>query len=130
MDVQPCTPFSIGGVVGTAIASHVGYLPFLPRKYGKAFDSTNCGTNLVSLGYLLRRGGSYYATDVHGCRTLRVFDGDFLTSGKILMTSSQAPNNLYPVHEANSALAVPLASTVDVASFNLIKDCAYPNSFQ
>ncbi len=59
-----------------------------------------------------------------------MFDGDFLTSGKILMTSSQAPNNLFPVHEANSALAVPLASTVDVASFNLMKDCAYPNSFK
>ncbi len=38
VDVPPCTPFSIGGVVGTAIATHVGYLPFLPRKYGKALS--------------------------------------------------------------------------------------------
>ena len=57
--------FKIYGLTSSATATHCGCLPWLPTEISKCFYVPGVNNNLISLGYILHKGGSYYA---HGSR--------------------------------------------------------------
>lgn len=85
--------FSIGGLNSGIVATHSGYLSFLPRELALAYFSKDSTVNLVSLGYLQQEGGSYCS---RGRDALDVFDAQ----GVLLDSTVMASNRLSPVSAA------------------------------
>lgn len=92
--LQP--PIPIGGVGGSCLATHAGYLSILPsiNHMNLALYSKDSPQTLLSLGYIHRCGGSYYTTNQPD-NCLVVNATDFITLDTSPLTSN---SNLSPVN--------------------------------
>ena len=81
-------PFPIGGIGSGVIATHTGFLKFLPREIAKCYLTPSTRINLLSLGYLNSKGASYHTVGA----TLVV-----RYKNKTLFSSPRVQNNLTPV---------------------------------
>ena len=83
-------PFLIGGIGGSALyATHSGLLKGFPPILAKAYWGPKFDVDLVSLGYLVRCGGSY----VGAANYLSIYDPD----GNLLDKAPLMDNNLSPL---------------------------------
>jgi hypothetical protein len=117
VDVQELdVPFAVGGLGGSIYATHVGRLPFLPFLVQQGYFAAKAPTNLLSLGAVMRAGGSYHGAE--GRLVVTSPDGSRLDECPLL------DNNLSPVSDellrgegrARVAPDLPSSVAVDVAA--------------
>ena len=105
-------PIPIGGLGSSVTVTHVGYLPWLPRKHGRCYYSKDATTCLLTLGGLHSDGGSY---ETSGNCHLEVRGSD----GALLDRAVRATNNLYKVSPsliASGAVAFPAIGSLPHAT--------------
>lgn len=103
------TPVDFGTQHSPCRATHVGFLPTLPPVFSLAFWGPGFKYNLYSLGYLLRRGGSYStdpATFTHP-PSLRIYD----THGRLIDHPTLSSSNLLPARPQHPNPASLAAAT-------------------
>ena len=54
-------PVVINGLKSSVSATHCGTLPWLPKEISKCYFIPGINNNLISLGYIVKQGGAYYA---------------------------------------------------------------------
>jgi hypothetical protein len=113
--LTPITPFSIGGIAGSTLATHMGDIAGLPSQFRKAFYAPKSTATLYSLGYFNSLGASY-AADSSGALT--VWDA----AGHPFIKASRAINNIWNMPPA------PLSAFIGAAKlpFDTLANPGYP----
>lgn len=110
--MSPVKPFSIGGIGSGVLATHTGFLKFLPRSIGKCYLTPTTSINLISLGYLNSQGADYHTEAANLVVEYQ---------GRRLLSSPRMQHNLTPVPPAMLA-----SKFFDRVTLN--KSSLYPHS--